>query len=67
MVDADHCGRGIGRMLLDATLAALEAEGAPRVLLPTAENYESGQRPFVRAPIWRTTIKTTRARADDCR
>src|SRR6266536_3529745 len=33
VVEPDHRGQGIGRMLLEATMKALKARGAPRVLL----------------------------------
>ncbi len=60
VVDPAHRGHGVGRMLLDATLAALEARGAPRVVLSTAERNESAQRLFARAGFRRTMIEMTR-------
>jgi ribosomal protein S18 acetylase RimI-like enzyme len=60
VVDPGHRARGVGRMLLDATLAALEARGAPRVVLSTAERNESAQRLFARAGFRRTMIEMTR-------
>lgn len=60
VVDPAHRGQGIGRMLLDATLDALEAKGAPRVVLSTAERNESAQRLFARAGFRRTMIEMTR-------
>jgi len=60
VVDPLHRGYGVGRMLLDATLAALEARGAPRVVLSTAEGNESAQRLFARAGFRRTMIEMTR-------
>jgi len=60
VVDPAHRGQGIGRMLLDATLAALRARGAPRVVLSTAERNESAQRLFARAGFRRTMIEMTR-------
>jgi ribosomal protein S18 acetylase RimI-like enzyme len=60
VVDPAERGRGIGRMLLDATLAALRARGAPRCLLSTAERNESAQRLFARAGFRRTMIERTR-------
>jgi ribosomal protein S18 acetylase RimI-like enzyme len=60
VVDPSHRARGVGRMLLDATLAALEARGAPRVVLSTAERNESAQRLFARAGFRRTMIEMTR-------
>jgi ribosomal protein S18 acetylase RimI-like enzyme len=60
VVDPVHRGRGIGRMLLDAALAALTARGAPRVVLSTAERNEPAQRLFARARFRRTMIEMTR-------
>ena len=60
VVDPAHRGRGIGRMLLDATLAALAARGEPRVVLSTAERNESAQRLFARAGFRRPMIEMTR-------
>jgi len=62
VVDRAHRGRGVGRTLLDATLAALEARGAPRVVLSTAERNEAAQRLFARAGFRRTMIELTRER-----
>jgi ribosomal protein S18 acetylase RimI-like enzyme len=60
VVDPAHRGHGIGRMLLDATLAALTARHAPRVVLSTAERNEPAQRLFARAGFRRTMIEMTR-------
>jgi ribosomal protein S18 acetylase RimI-like enzyme len=60
VVDPAHRGRGIGRALLDATLAELKARGAPRVVLSTAERNEPAQRLFARAGFRRTMIEMTR-------
>jgi ribosomal protein S18 acetylase RimI-like enzyme len=60
VVDPAERGHGIGRMLLDATLVALEARGAPRVVLSTAERNEPAQRLFARAGFRRTMIEMTR-------
>lgn len=60
VVDPAHRGRGVGRVLLDATLAALEARGAPRVVLSTAERNEPAQRLFAHAGFRRTMIEMTR-------
>jgi ribosomal protein S18 acetylase RimI-like enzyme len=65
VVDPAHRGHGIGRMLLDATLAALTARGAPRVVLSTAERNEPAQRLFARAGFRRTMIEMTRERDGD--
>jgi ribosomal protein S18 acetylase RimI-like enzyme len=60
VVDPDHRGQGVGRTLLDATLAALKARGVPRVVLSTAERNEPAQRLFSRAGFRRTMIEMTR-------
>jgi ribosomal protein S18 acetylase RimI-like enzyme len=60
VVDPAHRGHGVGRMLLDATVAALDARGAPRVVLSTAERNEPAQRLFARAGFRRTMIEMTR-------
>ncbi|HET7457242.1 MAG TPA: GNAT family N-acetyltransferase [Gemmatimonadaceae bacterium] len=60
VVDPAHRGHGVGRTLLDATLAALAAHGAPRVVLSTAERNEAAQRLFDRAGFRRTMIEMTR-------
>jgi ribosomal protein S18 acetylase RimI-like enzyme len=60
VVDPAHRGQGIGRMLLEATLAALAARGAPRFVLSTAEQNESAQRLFARAGFRRTMVEMTR-------
>ena len=60
VVDPAERGRGVGRQLLDATLAALEARGVPRVVLSTAERNEAAQRLFERAGFRRTMIEMTR-------
>ena len=60
VVDPDHRRNGVGRMLLDATLEALKARGAPRVVLSTAERNQSAQRLFDRAGFRRTMIEMTK-------
>ena len=60
VVDPGHRGRGVGRLLLNATLRAVEAKGAPRVVLSTAEQNASAQRLFARAGFRRTMIEMTR-------
>jgi ribosomal protein S18 acetylase RimI-like enzyme len=65
VVDPAERGRGVGRMLLDATLAELKARGAPRVVLSTAERNESAQRLFARAGFRRTMIEMTRELGDE--
>jgi len=60
VVDPAHRRQGVGRMLLDATLEALKARGAPRVVLEAAERNPSAQRLFDRAGFRRTMIEMTR-------
>ena len=60
VVDPAHRGQGVGRVLLDATLEALKAKGAPRVVLSTAERNEPAQRLFARAGFRPTMIEMTR-------
>jgi ribosomal protein S18 acetylase RimI-like enzyme len=64
VVDPDHRQQGIGRMLVDATLAALKSKGAPRVVLSTAEKNGAAQRLFDRAGFRRTMIEMTRELKD---
>jgi ribosomal protein S18 acetylase RimI-like enzyme len=65
VVDPDHRREGVGRMLLDATLAWLDARGAPRVVLSTAERNEAAQRLFAAAGFRRTMIEMTRERGQN--
>jgi ribosomal protein S18 acetylase RimI-like enzyme len=65
VVDPAHRGRGIGRQLLDATVAELAAMGAPRVVLSTAERNEAAQRLFARAGFRRTMVEMTREYRDE--
>jgi ribosomal protein S18 acetylase RimI-like enzyme len=60
IVDPAHRKRGVGRMLLDATLKALKSRGAPRVVLSTAEQNHAAQHLFDRAGFRRTMIEMTR-------
>ena len=60
VVDPARRGQGVGRQLLDATLAALAERGAPRVVLSTAEQNEPAQRLFASAGFRRTMIEMTR-------
>jgi ribosomal protein S18 acetylase RimI-like enzyme len=60
VVDPAHRGQGIGRMLLDAVMGALELRGAPRVVLSTAERNDVAQRMFAKAGFRRTMIEMTR-------
>ena len=60
VVDPAHRGHGIGRLLLDATVAALARKGSPRVVLSTAERNATAQRLFEHAGFRRTMIEMTR-------
>jgi ribosomal protein S18 acetylase RimI-like enzyme len=60
IVDPARRGEGVGRQLLDATLALLAEHGAPRVVLSTAEQNEPAQRLFASAGFRRTMIEMTR-------
>ena len=60
VVDTAHRGKGIGRQLLEATLAALHERGVPRVVLSTAQRNEGAQKLFERAGFRRTMIEMTR-------
>ena len=64
VVDPAHRRQGVGRMLLGATLDALKARGAPRVVLSTAEKNDAAQRLFDHAGFRRTMIEMTRELKD---
>jgi ribosomal protein S18 acetylase RimI-like enzyme len=60
VVDPAHRRHGIGRLLLDATVKALEGLGASQFVLLTAERNEGAQRLFADAGFRRTMIEMTR-------
>jgi uncharacterized protein YbjT (DUF2867 family)/ribosomal protein S18 acetylase RimI-like enzyme len=60
IVEPGHRGRGVGRLLLEATLAYLSSQGAPRVVLSTAEQNEPAQRLFASMGFRRTMVEMTR-------
>jgi ribosomal protein S18 acetylase RimI-like enzyme len=60
VVDPRHRGRGVGRRLLDATLAQLKERGAPRVLLSTATQNAAARHLFKAAGFRETMIEMTR-------
>ena len=64
IVDQGSRSRGVGRMLLEATLAALKERGAPRVVLSTAERNGPAERLFARMGFRRTMIEMTREMDD---
>lgn len=61
-VDEHARRRGVGRGLVLAACAALEAKGAPRVLLSTATANEEGQALFASLGFRPTMIEMTRER-----
>lgn len=65
VVDPAHRGNGVGRMLLDAAIAALRARGVPQIVLATAERNAAAQRLFARAGFRRTMREMTRELDDD--
>ena len=65
IVDPGQRGHGVGRRLLDATIAALTAKGAPRVVLETAYHNAAAQHLFETAGFRRTMIEMTREADDD--
>lgn len=60
IVDPEFRGHGIGRLLLEATLADLKSRGAPRVVLTTADGNEAAHRLFADVGFRRTMIEMTR-------
>lgn len=60
VVDPDYRGKGIGRLILDATIAVLTERKAPRLVLSTAEQNDTAQRLFAKAGFRRTMIEMTR-------
>jgi ribosomal protein S18 acetylase RimI-like enzyme len=60
IVDPEHRGRGVGRLLLNAALAYLQSRGAPRVVLLTAERNQAAQRLFASMGFRRTMVEMTR-------
>ena len=65
VVDPAHRGRGVGRALLEATVAALRSRGSPQVVLSTADRNAAAQRLFKSAGFRRTMIEMTRDADDD--
>jgi len=60
IVDPERRGRGVARMLLEATVARLKSLGAPQIVLSTAERNTSAQRLFAAAGFRPTMIEMTR-------
>ena len=60
IVAPEHRGRGVGRLLVNATLLFFKSRGAPRVVLATAEQNRAAQRLFASMGFRRTMIEMTR-------
>jgi ribosomal protein S18 acetylase RimI-like enzyme len=60
IVDPEHRGRGIGRLLLGGALEFFRSRSVPRVVLWTAARNEAAQRLFARMGFRRTMIEMTR-------
>jgi ribosomal protein S18 acetylase RimI-like enzyme len=60
IVDPEHRGRGVGRLLLGDALEFFRSRGVPRVVLSTAERNEAAQRLFASMGFRRTMIEMTR-------
>ena len=60
MVDPAHRRQGLGRRLLEETVAALERRGAPQVMLSTAAPNAAAQKLFASAGFRATMIEMTR-------
>lgn len=60
IVDPEHRGRGVGRLLINATLEFFRSCDVPRVVLSTAEQNEAAQRLFASMGFRRTMIEMTR-------
>jgi GNAT superfamily N-acetyltransferase len=65
VVDAAERRRGVAARLIDAAAAWLEARGAPRLMLWTAERNPEARRLFARLGFRTTMVEMTRERADD--
>ncbi len=59
IVDPEHRGQGVGRLLLNATLEFFRSRAVPRVVLLTAERNEAAQRLFASMGFRRTMIEMT--------
>jgi ribosomal protein S18 acetylase RimI-like enzyme len=64
VVDERARGQGVGARLVEAAAAWLEARGAPRVMLWTAESNAAAQRLFDRHGFRRTMVEMTRERRE---
>jgi ribosomal protein S18 acetylase RimI-like enzyme len=64
VVDPARRGAGVGRQLLEATVEALVARGAPRIVLSTAARNAAAQRLFARSGFRPTMVEMTREAGD---
>ncbi len=60
IVDPEFRGRGVGVLLLDAVITALEQRGATQIVLMTAARNVAAQRLFARGGFRPTMIEMTR-------
>ncbi|MBV8142000.1 MAG: GNAT family N-acetyltransferase [Verrucomicrobia bacterium] len=60
IVEPQHRGHGVGRLLLNAVLTYLKTRGAPRVVLWAADGNQAAQRLFVSMGFRRTMVEMTR-------
>lgn len=60
VVDPSHRGRGVGQLLLERTIAALEERRVPQIVLHTASLNEAAKRLFARAGFRQTMVEMTR-------
>lgn len=58
-IDEARRREGLGRLLLDATIAALKVLGAPQIVLSTAYKNQAGQELFASAGLRPTMIEMT--------
>lgn len=65
IVDPERRRHGVGRKLLDGTVAVLRARGVPQVVLSTATQNLSAQRLFASAGFRSTMIEMTRDMDED--
>jgi ribosomal protein S18 acetylase RimI-like enzyme len=60
VVDPERRRHGVGKTLLDVTIAHLKSLGARQIVLSTAERNENAQRLFASAGFRRTMVEMTR-------
>lgn len=59
VVSDEHRGQGVGRLLLDATIAELTRRGSPRIVLSTADRNTAARAFFAAATFRPTMIEMT--------